>query len=117
MRTETVYNKIQISITTRVKEGGPKKWEKAEKGALCTTFFPMVQRRLNIEIPITPEFTAIVSDHRKTNTYLHRFKLTVKPVCPCNEREQTVEHLINVCRILKPQRRSMLQHITTRGGI
>ena len=38
-------------------------------------------------------------------------------MCPCNEGEQSVEHLIYVCRILEPQRSSMIQHIMTRGGI
>jgi hypothetical protein len=36
---------------------------------------------------------------------------------PCNEGEQSVEHVIYVCRILEPQRSSMIQHITTRRGI
>jgi len=37
-----------------------------------------------MKIPITPEFTAIVTGHRKTKSYLHRFRLT-DPMCPCNE--------------------------------
>jgi len=28
-----------------------------------------------------------------------------------------MEHLIHACRILEPQRSSLVQHITTRGGI
>jgi hypothetical protein len=35
---------------------------------------------------------------------LHRFSLTDNPMCPCNEGEQTVEHLIHVCIILESQR-------------
>jgi hypothetical protein len=80
-------------------------------------FFPTVEHRLKIRIPITPEFTAIVSGHGKTKAYLHRFKLTGNPMCPCNEGEQSVEHLIHVCSILEPQRSAMIKHITTRGGI
>ena len=59
----------------------------------------------------------MVSGHGKTKSYLHRFNLIDDPMCPCNEGEQTVEHLIHVCRILEPQRKSMIQQITTRGGI
>jgi hypothetical protein len=40
-----------------------------------------------------------------------------EPKCPCNEGEQTVEHLIHVCSILEPQRSYMIKSITTRGGI
>ena len=39
------------------------------------------------------------------------------PMCPCNEGEQTVEHLIYVCSILEQRRSTMIKHITTRGGI
>ena len=117
-----VYDRIPIStIATRIKVEELKKWqtqwERAEKGALCKFFFPTVKQRLKIRIPITPEFTAIVSDHGKTETYLHKFKLTDNPMCPCNEGQQSVEHLIHACRILEPQRSSLIQHITTRGGI
>jgi hypothetical protein len=117
-----VYDRIPIStIATRIKEEGLKKWqtqwERAEKGALCRSFFPPVEQNLKIRIPITPEFTAVVSGHGKTNTYLHRFKLTDNSMCPCDEGEQSVEHLIHACRILKPQRSSLIRHITTRGGI
>ena len=37
-------------------------------------------------------------------------------MCPSNEGEQTVEHLIYVCRILEPQRSYLIQHIKTSGG-
>jgi hypothetical protein len=80
-------------------------------------FFLTVEQRLNIRIPITPEFTAIVSGHGKMKTYLHRFKLTDNPMCLRSQGEQAVEHLIHVCRIVEPQRSSIIQHIMTRGGI
>jgi hypothetical protein len=87
-----VYDRIPIStIATRIEDEGLKKWqtqwERTEKGAVCISFFSKVEQRLKIRIPITPEFTAIVSGHGKTKTYLHRFKLTDNPMCPCNEGE------------------------------
>ena len=56
-----------------------------------------------MRIPIPPEFTAMVSGHGMTKTHLHRFNLIDDHMCPCNEREQTVEHVIYVCRILEPK--------------
>ena len=38
-------------------------------------------------------------------------------MCPCNEGEEFVEHLIYVCSILEPHRSAMIKHITTRRGI
>jgi hypothetical protein len=117
-----VYDRIPIStIASSVKEEGLKirqaQWKKEVKGAIGRSFFPTVEQRLKIRIPITPEFTVNFSDHGKSKAYLNRFNLTDNPMCPCNEGEQSVEHLIHVCRILEPQRSSMVQHITTRGGI
>jgi hypothetical protein len=37
-----------------------------EKGPLCRSFFPTVEHRLKMKIPITAEFTAIVTGHVKT---------------------------------------------------
>ena len=70
-------------------------------GASCRSFFP--------------KFTDIISGHAKKNAYLNRFKITDKPMCPCNEREQSVEHLIYVCSILEPKMSDMIKHIITRG--
>jgi hypothetical protein len=87
-----VYDRIPISaVACSVKEEGLKKWqaqgERALKGAMCRFFFPTVEQRLKLRIPITPEFTNIVSGHGKTKAYLKRFSLTDKPMCPCSEGE------------------------------
>jgi len=31
-------------------------------------------------------------------------------MCPCNEGEQSVEHLIYVCSVLEPNRSDMIKH-------
>ena len=54
-------------------------WNSTEKGALCQSFFPIVEQRLKMKIPVTPEFTAIITGHGKTKSYLHRFKLADNP--------------------------------------
>jgi hypothetical protein len=51
-----------------------------------------------------------------TMAYLHRFKLLDRPMCPCNEGEQTAEHLIYKCTLLEAERSSLDKHITAGGG-
>jgi len=80
-------DRIPIStIASRVKEEGLKKWqtqwENAVNGVSCRSFFPKVDQRLKLRIPITPEFTAIISGHGKTKAYLNRFKLKRQPDVP-----------------------------------
>jgi hypothetical protein len=76
----------------------------------------VLEQRLKMKIPITPEFTTIVIGHRKTRAYLYRFKLADNPMCPCNEGQQTPEHLIYECKHLETQRSSLIKCVTTRGG-
>jgi hypothetical protein len=68
------------------------------------------------KIPITPDFTALVTGHGKTKAYLHRFKLADDPMCPCNERQQTADHIIFDCHSLEAQRSNMIKQIIVNGG-
>ena len=115
-----VYNRIPTTVSTELKKEGltkwQRQWERTDKEALCRSFFPTVEQRLELKIPITPEFTAIVSGHGKTKSYLHRFKLIDNPMCPCNEGTQSTEHLIYECKILESQRKTLKHQIKTDGG-
>jgi hypothetical protein len=108
------------SVATELKKEGIVKWQRqwecTEQGAICRSFFPSAEQRLKMKLPIAPEFTAIVTGHGKTKSYLHRFKLTDNPTCPCNEGVQTPEHLIYDCKLLEVQRSSLKQHIMADGG-
>jgi hypothetical protein len=65
-------------------------------------------------MPVTPEFTALVTGHGKTKSYLHRFKLADDPMCPCKGGMQTSHHIIFEC--IEAQRSSMIKQITISGG-
>jgi len=113
-----VYNRIPITmIATELKKERLTKWqrhwESTDKGVLRRSFFLTVERRLKLKIPITSEFTTIVSGHGKTKSYLHRFKLIDNPMCPCDdEGAQSSEHLIYDCKILEFQRNTLKHQIS-----
>jgi hypothetical protein len=115
-----VYNRIPITIATELKNEGitkwQRQWESTDKRALCRSFFPTVDHRLKLKIPITSEFTAIVSGHGKTKSYLHRFELIDNPMCPCDEGAQSSEHLMHDCKILEFQRNTLKHQIKSSGG-
>jgi len=69
-----------------------------------------------MKMPITPEFTALVTGHGKTKSYLHRFKLADDPTCPYNEGQQTSDHIIFERNIVEDQRSSLIKHITVSRG-
>jgi len=49
-------------------------------------------------------------------SYLYRLGLTDNRKCPCEEEEQTVDHLIFKCKKLRNQREEMIRQIKNTGG-
>jgi len=64
-----------------------------------------------MNINLTQNFTAMVTDHGKTNSYLHRFKIIKTPICPCENRDQNIDHLIFQCKLLNMERNALKQSI------
>jgi hypothetical protein len=101
-KLKIVYNRKPITtVATELKKERltrwQRQWESTDKGALCRSFFSTVEQRLQLKIPITLEFRAIVSGHGKTKSYLYRFKLIDNPMCPCiGGGAQSSEHLIYI---------------------
>ena len=60
--------------------------------------------------------TLLVTGHGKLRSYLHRFGITDNPMCPCEEEEQTADHLIFQCKRLTNQRNNMIKQIKDTGG-
>jgi len=63
-----VFDRIPITsvaseINRKELEQWQLQWNNAAKGAVCRSFFPNLEQRLKTKIPITPEFTALVTGH------------------------------------------------------
>ena len=50
------------------------------------------------------KFTALVTGHGKTKSYLHSFKITEKATCPCNMEDQALDHILYNCTRHNKQR-------------
>ena len=82
------YNRIPIcEIAQQLRETSLKKWQmqwdSTTKARTTKEFFPNIKDRLETKITITPNFTALVTSHGKTKSYLHRIKIIESPDCPC----------------------------------
>jgi hypothetical protein len=62
------------------------------------------------------EFVTIITVHGKLRSYLHRFGLIDNPLCPCEEEEQTTDHLIFQCDKLSNQRNEMIKQTKNTCG-
>jgi len=49
----------------------------------------------------------MVTGHGKINSYLHRFKISETPLCPCGNQDQTTDHLPFECDLLQTERNNL----------
>jgi hypothetical protein len=82
------------------------RWDRTTK-----EFFQNVKDRLNTKITVTPQFTAFVTSHGLTKSYLHRFQILESPDCPCGGESQTIDHLLFDCAILQEVRERLIGKI------
>jgi hypothetical protein len=91
-----------------IEEEATQKWQKESenctKAAIRKQFFPNVRDGVKLNVKVSPNFTAMVTGHGKTRAYLHRFKVIENATCPCNKEDQTIDHLLNQCKLLQTQR-------------
>ena len=57
--------------------------------------------RMKTTIPISAEFTAMVTGNGLTRSYLHQCKIIPNSTCPCGLKEQTINHIILNCTQLE----------------
>jgi hypothetical protein len=106
------YNRTPKSVETReLEEESVKKWQRSwtqtTKGSITKEFFPNVEGKLKMKVNLTQNFTAIVTGHGKTRSYLHLFKIIEEPTCPCGTAEQTADHVIFECETLTKEREKL----------
>ena len=89
-----------------------KQWENSTKGSVTKEFFPNIKDRLKMKINLTPNFTAMITAHGKTRSYLYRFKIIESSECPCANGNKTVDHLIYEYNKPNNEREKMIAHIS-----
>jgi hypothetical protein len=65
-----------------------------------------------MKIKITPIFTTMITGHGNLKSYLHRFKIIESPACLCGKAEQTIEHLIFGCELLRKERDKLISGVS-----
>jgi len=114
------YNKIPKSVVLReLEKTGVEKWQSvwncSTKGNATKEYFPIVTERLNIKISTNQHLTTMLRGHGNIKSYLHRFKIITSPVCPCGTNDQTADHLLYECELLKTQRNDLRIAVSKSG--
>jgi predicted nucleic acid-binding Zn ribbon protein len=108
----TPKNEIVLQVRDQSIVKWQNQWDRTTKGLATKQFFPIIKDRLTTKIKLTPNFTAIVTTHGKTKVYLHRFKITESPECPCDGGNQTLDHILYDCIKLKREREKLIHNLS-----
>jgi len=79
-------------------------------------FFPSVERRLAVNLNLSPNVTTIMTGHGNFRSYLHQLKFIGSPECPCKHGTQTVDRLILQCKRLKNERETLKNSVLKVGN-
>jgi len=85
--------------------------DRSTKGQITKQYFPNIVDILKIKLNLTHNFTLMVTRHGKINSFLHRFKMSETPLCPCGNQDQTTDHLLFECDLLRKERKALLTTI------
>ena len=91
-------------------------WDHTAKGKLTKDYLPRVAERLNMKKNLTQNFTTMVTGHGNIKTYLHRFKIIETPTCPYGNKDQSTDHLLFECEILKKERARLISAVSKSDG-
>jgi IS1 family transposase len=110
------YKKVPKSVVIselgeRSVEKWQREWDQITKGEITKEYFPVVADTLNMKINITHNFTSMVTGHCNIRSYLHRFKITVTPTCPCGTKHQKIDHLLFKRKLLNKERDNLISTV------
>ena len=86
-------------------------WHDTNNGKVTKSFFPHVRDRLKTKVKVSSSFTAVLTGHGKTKVYLQRFHIIDNSMCPCNKSDQSVDHILYECDLVKEERSTLIKQI------
>jgi hypothetical protein len=79
-------------------------WDRTTKDVTTKLYFPKVADRLKMKINVTPNLTMMVTGRGNIKSYLYKYKIIVSPMCLCKIGEQTTDHILYDCELVKQER-------------
>jgi hypothetical protein len=72
--------------------------------------------RLKMKINLTQHLKNPVTGHGNIKSYLHRIRIIETPDCPCGNGNQTAEHILLECGILREERERITAAVAKTGN-
>jgi len=94
--------KSEVSETSETK--WQIKWDRTTKGVTTKLYFPKVADRLKLIISVISNLTMMVTGHGNIKSYLYKYKIIDSPMCTCKIGQQTTDHILYDCELVKQER-------------
>ena len=94
--------KIEVSEIRETK--WQTEWDRTTKGVTTELCFPKVADSLKLKINVTPNLTKMVTGRGNIKSHLYKYKIIDSSLCPCKIGEQTAEHILHDCELVKQER-------------
>ena len=62
---------------------------------------------------MTPNLAMMVTSHGNIKSYLYKYKIIDGSMCPCKIGEQTIDHILYDCELVKQERDKLKAEILT----
>ena len=99
----------------RIKEWQQQLWDNTTKKKTTTKeFFPKIKERLKMKVTLTPNFTAMVTAHGKTRSYLHRCKIIVTSMSLCQRLSKSGAHNTRLWQTKQRKKKTNCGHFKRR---
>jgi hypothetical protein len=108
--------KLKSEVQEETKQKWKKEWNECAKATITKQFFPNVQDRLKMKINVSSKFATMVTGHGETREYVRRLKIMKHAACPCNNGEQTIDHLPYQCTLLHTPRELLRNKVLKTGN-
>ena len=116
IKYNTCFDKVPISVVKSELEAlsvkkWQREWDQSTKGQITKQYSPDITARLNMKLNLTHNFTLMVTGHGNINSYLHRFRIKETPKCTCGTQDQTIDHLLSECELLRKERNVLTTNV------
>jgi len=113
-KATTKYQKsvVKSELETLSVKKWQRQWDQSSKGQITEQYFADMAARLNMKINLIHNLIFMVTGHGNVNSYLHRFKISDTPSCPCGTQDQTTDRVLFKCELLRKENRRVADEQT-----
>jgi len=103
------------TITDELLNEWQQRYTSTNKGSWTQKMIPSVKQRYYLPLVLDHYTSQFLTGHEDFKAKLHSFTLVNDPICACDRKPETVNHVLRFCPRTKEPRRKLMQVMSTEG--